>query len=176
MNNFSFGIFPITTNNFSKCPSPKKLNVSIVQQEESSANLSISYQDLLRTTADGHDLLHKLLLLEFDGLLHRNLTERVHRMLDAVCDHSCVVRLDSDLRWTETMLKLQEREQQVQQQYVQSTTIHDEQQCTSTTLHMNNLLHLCTSICCSTNLLLIYNLLHLTLLLCIDYIMYRYCT
>ncbi len=28
-------------------------------------------------------------------------------------------------------------------------------QCTSTTLHMNNLLHLCTSICCSTNLLLI---------------------
>ncbi len=45
-------------------------------------------------------------------------------------------------------------------------------QCTSTTLHMNNLLHLCTSICCSTNLLLIYNLLHLTLLLCIDYIMY----
>ncbi len=46
-------------------------------------------------------------------------------------------------------------------------------QCTSTTLHMNNLLHLCTSICCSTNLLLIYNLLHLTLLLCIDYIMYR---
>ncbi len=49
-------------------------------------------------------------------------------------------------------------------------------QCTSTTLHMNNLLHLCTSICCSTNLLLIYNLLHLTLLLCIDYIMYRYCT
>ncbi len=49
-------------------------------------------------------------------------------------------------------------------------------QCTSTTLHMNNLLHLCTSICCSTNLLLIYNLLHLTLLLCIDHIMYRYCT
>ncbi len=48
--------------------------------------------------------------------------------------------------------------------------------CTSTTLHMNNLLHLCTSICCSTNLLLIYNLLHLTLLLCIDHIMYRYCT
>ncbi len=46
-------------------------------------------------------------------------------------------------------------------------------QCTSTTLHMNNMLHLCTSICCSTNLLLIYNLLHLTLLLCIDYIMYR---
>ncbi len=45
--------------------------------------------------------------------------------------------------------------------------------CTSTTLHMNSLLHLCTSICCSTNLLLIYNLLHLTLLLCIDYIMYR---
>ncbi len=34
-------------------------------------------------------------------------------------------------------------------------------QCTSTTLHMNNLLHLCTTICCSTNLLLIYNLLHL---------------
>ncbi len=32
---------------------------------------------------------------------------------------------------------------------------------TSTTLHMNNLLHLCTTICCSTNLLLIYNLLHL---------------
>ncbi len=49
-------------------------------------------------------------------------------------------------------------------------------QCTSMTLHMNNLLHLCTTICCSTNLLLIYNLLHLTLLLCMDYIMYRYCT
>ncbi len=40
-------------------------------------------------------------------------------------------------------------------------------------LWINTLLHLCTSICCSTNLLLIYNLLHLTLLLCIDYIMYR---
>ncbi len=34
-------------------------------------------------------------------------------------------------------------------------------QYTSTTLHMHNLLHLCTTICCSTNLLLIYNLLHL---------------
>ncbi len=55
-------------------------------------------------------------------------------------------------------------------------TVHPRHCSTSTTLHMNNLLHLCTSICCSTNLLLIYNLLHLTLLLCIDHIMYRYCT
>ncbi len=45
--------------------------------------------------------------------------------------------------------------------------------------------HCICIICCTfahlpaaqpTNLLLIYNLLHLTLLLCVDYIMYRYCT
>ncbi len=41
-------------------------------------------------------------------------------------------------------------------------------QYTSTTLHMHNLLHLCTTICCSTNLLLCIICCTFTLLLCID--------
>jgi hypothetical protein len=49
-------------------------------------------------TADGHHLFDELLLLEFDGLLHGDLTEGVHGVLDAICHHPAVIGLHTDLR------------------------------------------------------------------------------
>lgn len=56
-----------------------------------------SYRYLRGPTADGHHLFDELLLLEFDGLLHSDLTERVHGVLDAICHHPAVVGLHADL-------------------------------------------------------------------------------
>lgn len=50
-----------------------------------------------RPTADGNDFLHQLLLLESHGLLHGDLTEGVHGMLHAICDHTRLVGLHPDL-------------------------------------------------------------------------------
>lgn len=52
----------------------------------------------LRSTAHSDNLLHQLLLLQPDRLLHCDLAERVHRVLHAIRHHAGVVRLHSDLR------------------------------------------------------------------------------
>ncbi|TNN67513.1 hypothetical protein EYF80_022319 [Liparis tanakae] len=49
-------------------------------------------------TADSHHLLNELLLLHLDRLLHGDLTEGVHGVLNAIRHHATVVRLHANLR------------------------------------------------------------------------------
>ncbi len=53
---------------------------------------------LLWAAADSHNLLNKLLLLQLDRLLHSDLTEGVHRVLNTIRHHGTVVRLHTNLR------------------------------------------------------------------------------
>ena len=57
---------------------------------------------LLWPAADSHHLLNKLLLLQLDRLLHSDLTEGVHWVLDAIRHHAAVVWLHTNLRKKKT--------------------------------------------------------------------------
>lgn len=53
---------------------------------------------LLRSAADSNDLFNKLLLLQLDRFLYSDLAEGVHRVLDTISHHACVVRLHANLK------------------------------------------------------------------------------
>lgn len=53
---------------------------------------------LLRSAADSNDLFNKLLLLQLDRFLYSDLAEGVHRVLNTVSHHACVVWFHTNLK------------------------------------------------------------------------------
>ncbi len=119
---------------------------------------------------------HRLLSLLPSGRRFRSIRSRTSRLRDSFFPQA-IRLMNSHKQLTYITLPLT--------QHAMHCTLTPFNWTTRTHCTNHNLRHCICIICCTfahlsaaqpTNLLLIYNLLHLTLLLCIDYIMYRYCT